>query len=647
MHKYVRLCKGVNDFGELLEEKDVLSAIDQDRDFYQSLYYYNQQHLEAFKKSRSVSGIKDVLTNKLFFDFDHKTDPDFARMEARTVVHRLKRAGIKDSCIQFYFSGKKGFNIVVELNRYFTPAQAKALAFKFTPDLHLDRSLYDAPQLIRIPGTRHPDSGLYKIPLTMEQFYNLTLGEIKDLATDLNNVQEIAYEVAELPNDFFEITEEVEKKVIENETVEQLFINKPKAWSNCKWLLLQGNFKDGERDQVMMILASTCRGMGYDKQLTYYTCKSALKKSWDKYGQGDFSKEELWNNIIESQIFTDRWNGGTYSCSTNDWLSHYCKGLGKYQCVNKHEDDKPSVSFDEMGKQFTSYAQNFEKNVVRTGLDELDNNVMLVSSTLNGLLGQPGAGKTSMAINYLKHTSKNDIPSMLLSMDMGLPIIFVKLIQKKRCLSFKQVMEIFKTNPKQAEQFIKEVKEEYKNVGFNFKSGLTVADIKDLVLEQQKLIGRPVKLLIIDYLECIAGPYSDSIANTGFIANQLKDLANELDICILLLLQTQKHSTPDVSDPLLTLKGVKGSSLIEQSCSTIITLWREGYNPKTTDDDRYISFAVVKNRFGNLWSSDFSWNGITGDIRSLTQEQYEDLQEFRRRKLEEKKKAAENNGGWS
>jgi hypothetical protein len=92
---------------------------------------------------------------------------------------------------------------------------------------------------------------------------------------------------------------------------------------------------------------------------------------------------------------------------------------------------------------------------------------------------------------------------------------------------------------------------------------------------------------------------------------------------------------------------VKGSSLIEQSCSTILTLWREGYNPKTVLDDKYISFAIVKNRFGSLWSGDFSWNGVRGDIRELTEEEETELSEFKERKLQAKMESLEKqNTGW-
>lgn len=634
--KYIRLCRGVTDRGTLiLPEERTRSISDYNKDWYESIYLYNDEQFARYKEAGgTVAGIRDVLTNRLVFDFDHESDPDYARQEARTVVYRLTKAGVSQKDVQIFFSGSKGFNIVITLDRYITPKQAAQLATKFASDVKLDLSLYDHSQILRIPGTRHQRSGLFKIPLTFDQFFNSELSEIKELAASLDHInpEDFQWGTAQLPDTYFNFKEE--EKLPEALTGLD-FSKKPRQWRNCKWALLQGDFKSGERDHAMIILAATCRGLGYDKETTYYMCKSALKKSWAKHGQGDFTKEELWNNIIEQNIFSDRWEGGQYSCKSDVWLNKFCKSLGEHRCGDE-ETDKPCVNPTDMSKQFSDYACNFEKNVIKTGIFELDDNAMLLASTLNGLLGQPGAGKTSMALNYLRHTSKAGIPSVFLSLDMGMPIIYAKLIQKLSGMSFKEVLSMFKERPDEAAKYNERIKEEYSEVGFNFRSGLTVPDIKTVVLEQQELTGKPVKLLIIDYLECIAGPYSDQTANAGFIANQLKDLANDLNLCILLLLQTQKHSTPDIADPLITLKAVKGSSLIEQSCSTILTLWREGYNPATVNDDKFISFAVVKNRFGSLWQGDFSWDGVTGNIQSLSDEQRLDLKLFKEEKFNKK-----------
>jgi hypothetical protein len=67
-----------------------------------------------------------------------------------------------------------------------------------------------------------------------------------------------------------------------------------------------------------------------------------------------------------------------------------------------------------------------------------------------------------------------------------------------------------------------------------------------------------------------------------------------------------------------------------------MTLWREGYNPDHVADDKYISFAVVKNRFGSMWKTDMSWEPIRGQIRSLTEEEREELEKFKKRKRQAK-----------
>jgi replicative DNA helicase len=252
-----------------------------------------------------------------------------------------------------------------------------------------------------------------------------------------------------------------------------------------------------------------------------------------------------------------------------------------------------------------------------------------------------------MAINYLRNTSMQGVNSMFFSLDMGKQIVYSKLVQKETGLNFKESLDLYRYEPEKAAKIAAKLENDYKNVGFNFRAGTSVADIRRSIKEREQLIGGKVKLVVVDYLECIQSSLSDPTAGGGQIAGQLKDVANEEEVCILLLLQTQKHSTPEISDPLLSLKQVKGSSVVEQSCSSILTLWREGYSPKYVDNDRYISFAVVKNRFGGLWSGDFSWDGVRGNIESLAEEEKQELKDFRRRKKEEKAaNELSSNKGW-
>lgn len=643
---YRRICLGtMNTKGILVPEEEAFSQVeDFEKPSFISVFKYNKTQYEQFQKNNTVSGISDVVTNCLVWDLDSANNIQAAQDDAKTLFDRLIKDGVQESSIQLYFSGNKGFTVQVDLDEDITPNELKSACIDyFGKGLNtLDRSIYNASRIIRIPFTRH-ENGLYKIPVSIETLAQRTSTQIQELAKSMENGPEFAYTQETVSDEWF-LLSKPEKSTNTPEVTDMP--ERPNNWKACKWNLLQGNFSDGERHNALTVLAATSRGLGYDQDTAYYLCKAAIKKQAERTQKPEFSKEELYNNIIKTSIFNSTWNGGTYSCKTDPWLKNYCEQLGEHGCQGKGNDDEGCVEFSTMTEVFTNYAQNFDKNIIKTGISDLDDNLTLVCSTLNGLLGQPGAGKTSAAVQILRNTSLAGVPSMFFSMDMGLPIVYGKLLQRETGKSLKDVMHGIKMEDDKILDLIPKVNDEYKNVSFCFQSAVSVADMKRQIKERQDSTGQPVKLVVIDYLECIAGPYAEATANTGFIANQLKDLANSMNVCVLLLLQTQKHSTPDISDPLLTMKGVKGSSIIEQSCSTITTLWREGYSPENVQNDKYMSFAVVKNRFGSLWKGDFFWNGPKGIISPLTDEQEYQLKKFKEEKKEKKLAQNDNGGGF-
>jgi KaiC/GvpD/RAD55 family RecA-like ATPase len=644
--EYYNFKEGLNSKGKLvtLEQLEKFEK-DPNKDYYISIYKYNEHQRKRVEEKGTVAGIRDVTTDILVWDFDSANNPDDARQDVVTLAHRLVEwYNVDVDTIQCYYSGSKGFHVILYLgNTQVTPEQFKKATCFIAEGLKtFDAVVSDPARVIRLEYTKHPKTGLYKIPLHITEVDELTIDDIKEMAKDSREEVEFSAAPVSLPRDLFKLEEKKKKEPMSTQVQDEQS-RPPKGWKDYKWSIAQGHFESGERHQALMVLAATCRALGYDKEQTYYMCKTALKKQARRTGQDEFPKEELWNNIIEESVFSDRWEGGQYSPKTNPWLKTYCDRMG-FDAEEKEE--LPCVDLEVLTQQFTDYATNFEQNIIKTGITELDENVMFSTSTLNGLLGQPGSAKTTLALNFLLNTSQNGIPSVFLSLDMGAPIIYAKLVQKATGLPFKKALELFRTDPVKARKIADDIKNNYRNVGFNFKSGLTVSDIKDIISKQTESTGNRPRLLVIDYLECLAGPYSDATANAALIANQLKDLANEEEISILLLLQTQKHSTPDISDPLLSMKQIKGSSVIEQACSTVLTLWREGYNPRFVEDDKYISFAVVKNRFGSLWQGDFSWDPIRGNIRSLSEEEREEFANFKERKKQQRVNEAREMEEW-
>lgn len=647
MSDFVRFTKGLADKGKLIPSSDIFNYIEsEEQDYYASAYLYNEKQVEEFKKTGSIRGIKDVVTNRIWFDFDQADDPTFSQIEAREVISRLEKYGINRNNIEVYFSGNKGFHLVVTLNRYITPDQVYGICVsKFGQGMKsLDTAVYDPSRIFRVPGTKHQKSGLFKIPLTHEQLKSLNINQIKKLASSLDNIKdEFEWEAASPSEDFFSLPKK-EKLVPEVTNTELNFSQKPSQWKNCKWALLQGSFKEGERHNALMVIAATCRGLGYDKDTTYYMCKSALKKQAASTGKGEFSKEELYKNIIEQSIFTDNWEGGQYSCSKPGWLQNYCQSLGEKSCQHKTNEDPVVLEPSDLIKTFDDFVKNFDKNRIMTGLAPIDQNVNITIGQPIGILAAPSVGKTSLLLTILNNTSKQGLHSMFFSLDMYNVLVTQKLIQKFSNQKFEKLKDLVINNPQKAVEYYDVMQNEMKHMHTVVKSGVTVADMRQIILDYEKENNCKIKLVAVDYLELISGPYSDETANSSFNAKALRDLASDLNVCVVVLLQPQKTAEPD--EPITSYRKIKGASMLEQSFRIVFSLYRPGFSCSNPEEDRYIGINCVKNTMGPLFSTHLGFDGFTGSVSELSEEEQEELQQLIQRKKNEKE-AEKAGSGWA
>lgn len=115
---------------------------------------------------------------------------------ARAVEERLVRAwGIPPEAVRRYFSGKKGFHVTVDTRVFLPPIPSRlapellhrltrrlARELGFPPSGPLDLSLRDRVRLLRLPNTRHEESGLFKVPLSTEELGALGTEAIREAA---------------------------------------------------------------------------------------------------------------------------------------------------------------------------------------------------------------------------------------------------------------------------------------------------------------------------------------------------------------------------------------------------------------------------------------------------------------------------------
>jgi len=645
---YIRVCRGVQDKGILVPvNSDVYKGIDLNKDYYTSAFLYNDEQYNAFKKTGTVAGITDTVTNKLYWDFDSADNLEAAKEDAHTLCARLVKVyGLESSNIALFFSGKKGFQVEVNFqDELFTPTQVKNLCLNIGEGLQtLDRQIYNANRILRLPLSKHQDTGLYKTPLNFNGLGDATIDEIKEAAKeswdDVNSFKTIFTQAKsnakintlKMQAPKVEVTA---KMKVAYDISDVSWADKPKFLTPEKYLLSLGFFEQGERSHALMILGSTFKSLGFNETQTYHFLKSAAELQSERVGEDKFPKGEIYKNII-AQIYSPTWKGGVYSVANDELLQRLSTLV---PATAKSEDDTDVHGIDETAELFIQYAKDIDKNTLKFGIKCLDDNLHVQVGRLYGIIGPPGVGKTSVGINILNNTSMLGDSSMFFSFDMSKYDVFQKLIQKHTKLDRDKLYQVYKEGSKEEQQKLaKAVSDQYKNVRFVFKTGQSIEEMRQTIINTEKKLGVNFRLIVVDYLELVQSKFSDPTQGSAAVIQGLREIAINMNKAVLVFLQPNKMSST-IDEPLLSYNAAKGSSAIAQACTAILTIHRPGYSSRTPETDKFFSIDCVKNRSGRLFSADLHWDGLTGNIREL-----EDIERMELKEVRDAKKAAKDGG---
>jgi len=629
--KYIRLAKNFTDRGILITPDKIKDHVkNPEIPHYISPYYYNQEHFNKFKETGSVAGFENLFTDKIWWDFDSKEKLTFAKNDTLTLIERLSKH-VDQNKIEIFFSGSKGFHVVLNLNRELNQKQVKKVAMDFAKDLKtFDTVVYNENRYLRLVGTKHQETDFYKIPLTFDELKNLKkpsdlYEKAKSPAKDYKSLEKV-----EMDDSWFEI-KEVEAE-IKSQSLSMDFdlSTKPRNWKASKWALMQGFFKGGERDNSMMVLSATLKAMGYDETQTYSLCKDALKKSWKRYGEGEFSKEDLWN-IIE-RTFSKK-DLGQYSEKTDMFLQKKAEELGiKELTTSEIVDIKGALRI------YKDYAKNISKLTLRTGIKELDEKQRITVGMAFGIVAAPGSGKTTLALTMLHSMSKEGELCIFFSYDMYAPLIVQKIIQK-HWKGKENINEVFKKYEANDQEFVDKVEalitSEYPNVKFCFETGQSIEDIYIAIRNAEQTYGKKCKFVVIDYNELVISDVADPTQGSNKTAQQVRAMAQKEQLCVLSLFQPSKV-TGDPSSEIMSYRAAKGGSGIEQSLRLMLGVSRPGYDPNDPDNDKFLNLKVLKNNMGQIFAVDLHWDGYKGEIRSLTPSEKVELGTLRQAKKDEK-----------
>lgn len=635
-----------------LNSKPVLVPADSDlnkliknpnSDYYISLYKYSEKHKQILEEKHSLAGIRDTITDRLYFDFDSKEDLERARQDAITTAQRLVEKGFPEGSIGVYFTGSKGFNIEVPLTSTITPGQFRAAVFNVAGDLQtFDKVVNDPNRIVRIPGTKHQDSGLFKIPLTPDELCDLSIDEIRQKASR-RRIIETNPTKADLPAELL-VKEEVSIEKIAKELTFDISTidmkNRPYGMDEAKYLLSRGFFKTGQRNHAMLCLASNYKYLKYEKIHTEMLLKATAIEQAERTGEEEFPEEEA--QLILDQVYSDNWRGGIFTTKDPlNWLAQYAAQIGLD--VTKSDEIIPMQIVD-VEAEFTNFVQNLEQNTVLTGIPFIDKKMPLTIGTNAAIVGAPGSGKTTLALNILKNCSTRNMTTVFFSLDMHRKRMFEKIMYDVSGLTRDQLYDAFRNG--KGKELVAKMKELYGSVWFYDRSGTRPADMANYIKMVEAHTGTKVKLVMIDYLERVSSEKSSDTEASKDIAQKIQDLVMDLDIACITLVQPNKAAYSAGPDsPIETMGAIKGSSYLQQSYRNIISLWRPGYNPNLTQYDKFVEFAILKNDLGELGKTVMGFDGAKGHIRVLEDfeyGEYEALMQLKSAKKDEEK----GNGGW-
>jgi len=639
---FVNLRSGLNSKPQLISTKEDINnyITSRDRDWYVSLYKYTEKHKALLEEKGSLAGVKDTLTNALYFDFDSKDSLEKAQNDAIEVANRLITRGFEEDEIGCYFTGGKGFSVEIEMNEYLTPDKFKAVVFDIAGDLDtFDGVVNDPNRIVRISNTKHQNSGLYKIPLSPDELVNLTIPEIKLLAKNPRANRMLT--VANLPKNIKDV------EVLKEKTIDQIgkeltfdistidMKSRPKGIDEPRFLLLNGFFRSGERNHSMLCLASTLHNLNYPLEVTRGMLNGAAELQSSRTGESAFPEKEV--ELIINQVYGPNWKGGQFTTrDPNNWLAQYVKKMG----LNVKEEEGPAT-LDGISAGFTHYLMNIEKNTVKTGIDELDKAMPITVGSNIGVVAAAGAGKTALALKILRHNSEQGIPTVFASLDMHRNRLFEKVIYNITGFSREDVYAKFKAG--KGKELTDLVKKHYGNVWFYDRSSATVEDIRNYVLQVEATSGQKVKMVMFDYFERISSSVSDDTASSKIVAGQIQDLVNDLDVAAITLVQPNKFSLgggPDTE--IKSYTAIKGSSFLYQSFRGIVSLSRPFYTPETKEIDKYMVINILKNDLGAQDRFEMGWVGKTGEIYTLEDHERVELKEL----MKLKNATKEEKSGW-
>lgn len=171
-------CEVVNRFYAACNVHEEMAKL---TDYYLTMFAFPHAFVsDVMNGGQEVKGYEGCVWSPfVWFDIDRENDLPAAIHDTVKLVEHLISLGLDAANIQVWFSGSKGFHVGIPISMFGEStnpspqfhAHCKAVAIRLSEEagIVVDRSVYDRVRLFRCPNTRHSATGLFKVPVTLDE----------------------------------------------------------------------------------------------------------------------------------------------------------------------------------------------------------------------------------------------------------------------------------------------------------------------------------------------------------------------------------------------------------------------------------------------------------------------------------------------
>ena len=555
----------------------VKSSVPQNqRECYCTWHRFPKLYADRCDQLSSVKGYDGPsYSDFLPFDFDAENLKD-----AHTMVLEFMAYLEADFDVTYgyrcYFSGSKGFHVHVsaELFGGWAPSRDLAgtlrkLALRLSDDI--DTAVYDRNRLWRMVNTINDKSGLYKIPLGLDEIQTHRVDDIVELA---KGPRELDYP------DWSDVgvSEACQRLLADVSKVE-----KPQFATTTD--LFSTNLQEGQgRDVAAFNLACRMRDWGVPSDAALQMLRfwnSQLKTPLTTTDGADILEKKIYNAYGETE------NGDRISA-------------------------RSIRSIGDLAGDYTVYVEMLKRSRVRLGYPKIDNLIRFAPGEVMTVMAKTSVGKTAMAQNVLRNVASDGVQALFCSMEQPGAQVYERWAQ----MAFGRDGKEIERGWADGEYRQTVVGELQQRLG----GRVWVCDVPNMKLDEVRSAyhqasdkaNKPMQVVVIDYLGLLDTKQLDRTlyGRVSEAARAMKTLAKELNVCLINLCQISRTGEQEDGAKPLHISSARESGAIEESCDYLLGLYRPGLKQVDRADDEMV-IQILKNRKGGCGSVKCNFEGRT------------------------------------